>query len=63
MSLTAEHILQSFDRLPEAEKKEVASEIIRRSVHFDLPSLSDEELVSIAEELFLELDSQETRNG
>jgi hypothetical protein len=37
----------------------VAAEIIRRTMAFDLPALTDEELVLNAEELFLELDRQE----
>jgi hypothetical protein len=45
--------------LPEAEQRELAWEILRRTVNFDLPSLSDEELVLSAEELFLELDRRE----
>ncbi len=30
MSASSQEFLESFDRLPEAEKREVASEIIRR---------------------------------
>ena len=58
MSASVKHILKSFDLLSEEEKKEVASEIIRRSINFDLPPLSDKELVLSAEELFLELDNR-----
>ena len=63
MSASVKHILKSFDLLSEEEKKEVASEIIRRSTNFDLPPLSDKELVLSAEELFLELDRQESKDG
>ena len=63
MSASVKHILKSFDLLSEEEKKEVASEIIRRSLSFDLPPLSDKELVLSAEELFLELDRQESKDG
>ena len=31
MSASSQKLLESFDRLPEAEKREVASEIIRRT--------------------------------
>ena len=58
MSASVKHILKSFDLLSEEGKKEVASEIIRRSINFDLPPLSDKELVLSAEELFLELDNR-----
>lgn len=60
MSTSVQRILDSFDQLPEAEKRELASEILRRAVKFDLPPLTDEELVLNAEELFLELDRRES---
>lgn len=63
MSASVKHILKTFDLLSDKEKKEVASEIIRRSINFDLPPLSDKELVLSAEELFLELDRQESKDG
>jgi hypothetical protein len=59
MSTSTQHLLDSFDRLPDAEKLEVASEILRRTVEFQLPPLSDEELVLNAAEVFLELDQRE----
>jgi hypothetical protein len=62
MSTTVEEILDSFDHLSEAEKRELASEIIRRTAEFDLTSLTDEELVLNAEALFLELDQRESAN-
>ena len=61
--MTVRDLLQSFDSLSEADQKEVASEILRRSASFDLPPLSDEELIINAEQLFLELDRQESTNG
>jgi hypothetical protein len=62
MSTTVEEILDSFDHLSEPEKRELASEIIRRTVELDLLSLTDEELVMNAEALFLELDQRESAN-
>jgi hypothetical protein len=62
MSTTVEEILDSFDHLSEAEKRELASEIIRRTAEFDLPTLTDEELIMNAEVLFLELDKRESAN-
>ncbi|HZX13406.1 MAG TPA: hypothetical protein VFF49_03310 [Thermodesulfobacteriota bacterium] len=41
MSTSVQHILKTFDLLSAKEKKEVASEIIRRFINFDLPPLSD----------------------
>tara|TARA_Y100000588_G_scaffold237823_1_gene251546 strand:+ start:577 stop:696 length:120 start_codon:yes stop_codon:yes gene_type:complete len=37
-------------------------EIIRRTSHFDLPDLTDEDLVQNAENLFLALDQAEVQN-
>jgi hypothetical protein len=59
MSTSVNEILHSFDQLSEAEQRELASEIIRRTIEFDLPPLTDEELVLNAETLFLELDQIE----
>lgn len=59
MSTEIESILQSFERLSMPDKREVASEIIRRSLSLDLPPLSDDELVGIANELFVSLDQNE----
>jgi hypothetical protein len=63
MSISVKDILHSFELLSEDEKKEVASEIMRRTAKFDLPPLTDEELISCADELFLELDREESKNG
>ncbi|MEN3331781.1 MAG: hypothetical protein V7641_1146 [Blastocatellia bacterium] len=62
MSATVEELLDSFDHLSEAEKRELASEIIRRTIELDLPPLTDDELVLNAEALFLELDQREFAN-
>lgn len=61
MSATVDHILESFEQLHDAEKRELAAEILRRTATFDLPALSDEELALSAEELFLELDRREAQ--
>lgn len=63
MSTAARNFIESFDKLPDAEKQEVASEILKRTINFDMPSLSDEDLVLSAEELFLELDRRETEDA
>ena len=59
MTASAKGILESFDDLPERDKREVASAILRRTVRFDLPPLTDEDLVAQADELFRELDARE----
>ena len=49
--------------LPEVDKRELATEIIRRSMLLDAPPLSDQQLVGEAEETFLELDRREASNA
>ena len=63
MTTAVQNLLQSYESLPELEKRDLAYEIIRRSFEFDLPPLSDEELALNAEEIFLELDRREPENG
>lgn len=62
MSTSVKDILYSFELLSEDEKKELASEIMKRTAKFDLPPLTDEELISCAEGLFLELDQRESED-
>jgi hypothetical protein len=59
MTAAVQHLLDSFDALPDADKHRVAVEILRRfagSAEGDLP---DEALVSAADELFRALDDEE----
>ena len=63
MTRKAQRILRSFELLPDPEKREVASAIIRRSLELDVPPLSDDDLVSAAEELFLKLDQEEAKDA
>ena len=63
MSTSVENILDSIERLSDLEKRELISEIMRRTVSLDVPPLTDEELVLIAEESFLELDKRESIDG
>jgi hypothetical protein len=63
MSSEAKSVLRSFDLLPDADKLEVATEILRRSLRGEVPPLGDEDLVAAAEELFLELDRREALDG
>jgi hypothetical protein len=63
MSTDVQNLIKSFNQLSEAEQREVASEILRRTINFDLPDVSDEELVRNAEGLLLELDRREAEDG
>ena len=60
MTSSVEQLLKSFEQLPEAEKRELASEIIKRSLTLDLPELSDETLLVAADQIFLQLDKEES---
>ncbi len=59
MTPAVQNLLRSFEALSKSEKREFAFEILRRSRVFDLPPLSDEELASLADELFQNLDERE----
>jgi hypothetical protein len=60
MTGSSQKLLSTFDSLTESERLEIALEILKRVIHLDFPPLSDEDLVWNAEELFLELDKQES---
>ena len=59
MTVQSQDILRAFDLLPESEKQEVVVELLKRSRAFESPSLSDEELVGMAEAVFSTLDRDE----
>ena len=63
MTTATQHLLDSFDLLSAAEKQVVICELLRRVQDFDLPPLSEEELVANAEALFLELDHREATDA
>ena len=63
MNATVEALLDSFKALPEEEKHQLASEILRWSRHADHPPLADEELAAAADEVFLGLDHDEKQHG
>jgi hypothetical protein len=48
MTALAQEILNTFDRLADAEKLEIAREILRLLVHFDFPPLTDEDFMCYA---------------
>lgn len=60
MNTLAQEILKNFDELPKIEQRVIALEILKRVIKFDVPPLTDEDLVLNAEELFLVLDEEET---
>ena len=60
MTKSVEQLLKSFEQLSEAEKRELASEIIKRSLTLELPELLDESLLLAADQTFLRLDKEES---
>lgn len=63
MSPAVQHLIETFDHLPETDKRSAASEILRRSAGLDLPPLADRDFVAAAEMVFLELDREENHAG
>jgi hypothetical protein len=53
------HIIDEFEALPDSAKREVLAELIRTARFLDYPSVGENELLSAADELFLEYDLQE----
>ena len=60
MTANVRELLNSFDQLPDADQREFATEILRRSLQVELPFIEDSLFVERAEELFLMLDEQES---
>ncbi len=52
MRTPAENLIDTFERLPDSEKQEVAAAILRRTLQIEFPPVSHEELVLSAEETF-----------
>ena len=63
MSTDSQHVIASFESLPPIEQREVMAELLRKTARWDSPPLSDDELVRLADELFLELDRREAADG
>ncbi len=63
MTAQVQELLHTFDLLPDGDKRELASEILRRTLTLDVPPLSDEQLVGAAEDLFLQLDRREAADA
>ena len=63
MTAQVQDMLHTFDLLPDGDKRELVNEILRRSLTLDVPVLSDEQLVGVAEELFLQLDRSEAADA
>ena len=63
MSATARELLDSFDALPDADKHQVAVEILRQFTSSSGRDLPEDTLVGMADELFRTLDEEEAGNA
>ena len=62
MTAVGKHILEDFESLPDIEKREVLSNLLRISRGIDYLEASDEELVTAADAVFHSYDESE-KNG
>lgn len=60
MTSEAKHLIEEFGALPDPSKREVLAELLRLARHLDYPEMSDDELTSAANEVFLAYDERET---
>lgn len=59
MTAQGKHIIEEFEALPDSAKREVLAELIRTARFIDYPSVSEDELLSASDELFLDYDRRE----
>jgi hypothetical protein len=59
MTAAGKHILEDFESLPDLEKREVLSNLLKLSRGISYPEMSDEELVGTANAVFLAYDALE----
>ena len=63
MTDAADHLVAAFDALSPSHRQEVAAALLRRVLD-EVPSdVSEDALVTVAENLFLELDAAESDDG
>lgn len=60
MTAEAKHIVDDFQALPDTAKREVLAELVRISGRIDYPPVTDDELLSAANDVFLAYDERET---
>jgi hypothetical protein len=61
MTNAARQLIDSFEALPEQEKHEVLSQLLRRLMDKPYASASDEDLVGAADLIFQEYDQREAQ--
>ena len=59
MTQNVRHVLDEFDRLSRDEQQEAALEILQRTLGDEPLPLSDDDLIRLADQVFLDLDARE----
>ena len=59
MTSAVVELIESFERLSDAERTEAVVEILRRSPNVVSPPIEDDEFLMVQVETFLELDARE----
>jgi hypothetical protein len=59
MTAAAEHIIEDFEALPEPEKRDVLAKLLRIAADLDYGPITDEELASATDALFVMYDAEE----
>jgi hypothetical protein len=59
MTSQAQELLRLFDLLSDGDKQEVVGEIFRRAAGVNITPLSENDLVDVAEQVFLQIDLSE----
>jgi hypothetical protein len=62
MTADARHVIEGFQALPDIAKREVLAELVRMTRSIDYPDISDDELASAADMVFLNYDQRETED-
>jgi hypothetical protein len=55
----AAQIIEDFEALPEPEKRQVLAKLLQLASHMEYGAISDEELVSATDALFVAYDAEE----
>ena len=63
MSTASQQFISGFNALPLPEQREIAAEILRKAATWEHPPLSDDDLIRLADETFLELARREAEDG
>jgi NADH:ubiquinone oxidoreductase subunit E len=63
MTVAVQEVIHSFEALTGNEKRQATIELLRRIVDDGSGSLTDDDLSSVADELFVELDKREASDA